>query len=96
MLGALAATASGAAALSPALANAIEHGKRRRAVDADATPLFAGFRQVRVGKPDRSLVYDAGARLVATLTDGCRTAVFAGPPRTLVEPASTPGPRPRC
>ncbi len=43
----------------------------------------------RLANPARTVVRDEAGTVVATLTDGARTAVLTGPERTFSEPAST-------
>jgi cell wall-associated NlpC family hydrolase len=43
----------------------------------------------RVDNPPRTVVRDTGGTVVATLTDGARTAVLRGPSRTFAEPRTT-------
>ncbi|MDO0930354.1 hypothetical protein QQY66_01050 [Streptomyces sp. DG2A-72] len=43
----------------------------------------------RLGNPDRTVVRDADGSIVATFTDGARTAVLTGPSRTFSEPRTT-------
>jgi hypothetical protein len=40
----------------------------------------------RLGGPARTVVRDGSGAMVATLTDGARTAVLTGPGRTFTEP----------
>ena len=49
----------------------------------------AAYRFERLTAPARTVVRDDGGAIVATLTDGARTAVLTGPPRTFHE-AGTP------
>ncbi|MCW2622644.1 MAG: hypothetical protein JWL64_2246 [Frankiales bacterium] len=48
-----------------------------------------GWKVQRAVDPARTLVSDADGRLLATLTDGSRSVVLAGPDRILQEPATT-------
>ncbi|TWP45752.1 NlpC/P60 family protein [Lentzea tibetensis] len=48
-----------------------------------------GYRYERLGTPPRTVVRARGA-IVATFTDGARTAVITGPARTFSEPTRTP------
>ena len=47
------------------------------------------YRVERLTGPARSVVYDDSGRLVATFTDGARTAVLDGAARTFAEPSTT-------
>ncbi|MEV7778012.1 NlpC/P60 family protein [Kitasatospora sp. NPDC088351] len=49
----------------------------------------AGYRYERLTGPDRTVVRDARGGVVATLTDGARTAALTGPSRTFAEPGTT-------
>ncbi|MER5356007.1 NlpC/P60 family protein [Kitasatospora sp. NPDC002551] len=49
----------------------------------------AGPRWERLTGPDRTVVRDARGGVLATLTDGARTAVLTGPSRTFTEPGTT-------
>ncbi|MEU7041657.1 NlpC/P60 family protein [Streptomyces varsoviensis] len=49
----------------------------------------AGYRYDRLTGPDRTVVRDASGAVLATLTDGARTAVLTGPGRTFAEPRTT-------
>ncbi|MFE6779683.1 NlpC/P60 family protein [Streptomyces sp. NPDC057702] len=48
-----------------------------------------GYTYDRLSGPARTVVRDAAGAVVATLTDGARTAVLTGPSRTFAEPATT-------
>ncbi|MFF2953163.1 C40 family peptidase [Kitasatospora sp. NPDC057965] len=48
-----------------------------------------GPRYERLTGPDRTVVRDARGGVLATLTDGARTAVLTGPSRTFAEPGTT-------
>lgn len=48
-----------------------------------------GHRFERLGNPARTVARDADGSVVATFTDGARTAVLTGPPRTFGEPRTT-------
>ncbi|MFD1531075.1 NlpC/P60 family protein [Pseudonocardia aurantiaca] len=54
---------------------------------ASPGPLDAQF--FRLHEPARTVVVDAGGMVVATLTDGARTATLEGPERTFAEPQFT-------
>lgn len=54
-----------------------------------ATPAPAAYRYERLSGPDRTVVRDASGGVVATLTDGARTALLSGPSRTFAEPGTT-------
>ncbi|MCX5195859.1 C40 family peptidase [Streptomyces sp. NBC_00249] len=43
----------------------------------------------RVKSPDRSVLRDGAGQVLATFTDGARTATLTGPSRTFTEPANT-------
>ncbi|MFD6227179.1 C40 family peptidase [Streptomyces sp. NPDC060232] len=43
----------------------------------------------RLSSPDRSVVRDGTGQVLATFTDGARTATLTGPSRTFTEPANT-------
>ncbi|MEU8779658.1 NlpC/P60 family protein [Streptomyces sp. NPDC048606] len=43
----------------------------------------------RLQGPDRSVLRDGGGQVLATFTDGARTATLTGPSRTFTEPANT-------
>ncbi|WP_261386947.1 C40 family peptidase [Streptomyces sp. BK340] len=47
------------------------------------------FRYERTSSPDRTLVLADDGSVLATLTDGARTAVFTGPFRNFTEPSAT-------
>ncbi|POX48805.1 hypothetical protein C3489_26265 [Streptomyces sp. Ru71] len=49
----------------------------------------ASYRYERLTGPARTVVRDARGSVVATLTDGARTAVLTGPSRTFTEPRTT-------
>lgn len=49
----------------------------------------AGYVYDRVEGPDRTMVRDASGDIVATFTDGSRTAVLRGPVRKFTEPRTT-------
>lgn len=48
-----------------------------------------GQKWERVQSPNRSVLRDAGGQVLATFTDGARTATLTGPSRTFTEPANT-------
>ncbi|WP_433347752.1 NlpC/P60 family protein [Micromonospora sp. CA-111912] len=48
-----------------------------------------GFSHRRLSAPDRTEILDADGELVATMTDGARTAHLIGPERTFAEPRFT-------
>ncbi|RSS82174.1 NlpC/P60 family protein [Streptomyces sp. WAC06614] len=48
-----------------------------------------GQKWERVPSPARSVLRDAGGQVLATFTDGARTATLTGPSRTFTEPANT-------
>ena len=59
-------------------------------IDSPAEPGAANtLRYERLAGPDRTVVRNGGGDIVATLTDGARTSVLAGPARTFAEPAHT-------
>lgn len=83
---------SGAAVVR--LAQAQDAPKRARdngAVVAitQAHPASTNYSFVRLGSPARTAVLDEHARLIATFTDGARTAVLSGPSRTFTDPERT-------
>ncbi|SEQ29211.1 hypothetical protein SAMN05216481_105304 [Streptomyces radiopugnans] len=43
----------------------------------------------RLKNPDRSVLRDESGQVLATFTDGSRTAALTGPSRTFTEPANT-------
>jgi hypothetical protein len=47
------------------------------------------YRYERLAGPGRTVVHTRGGAVVATLTDGARTAVLTGPQRVFAEPATT-------
>jgi cell wall-associated NlpC family hydrolase len=61
------------------------------AVDAAAhtTVIVGDFQYQRMANPARTVVTDGARRVVATLTDGARTANVFGPTRRFAEPSTT-------
>lgn len=49
----------------------------------------SGYSYRRLSAPDRTQIVDASGRIIATMTDGARTAHLAGPERTFAEPRFT-------
>ncbi|WP_371481146.1 C40 family peptidase [Kitasatospora sp. NBC_00315] len=60
-----------------------------RTTGAPSTPSTTAYRYERLAGPDRTVVRDGAGGVVATLTDGARTALLTGPSRTFAEPATT-------
>lgn len=56
---------------------------------AASVPMSGEVSFERMDGPPRTVAHDPSGAVVATLTDGARTVVFAGPERTFSEPAST-------
>ncbi len=84
---ALTGTALGA---TPAAAGGKSGGGHRTTVAATTTSTStSGWTYVRAASPARTLVKDSGGALIATLTDGGRSVVLAGPVRTFAEPSTT-------
>lgn len=67
---------------APDLGIAAQPGSRQKAPTA-------GYRYERLAKPARTVVRDGDGAVVATFTDGARTAVLTGPTRTFAEPRTT-------
>ncbi|WP_406199231.1 C40 family peptidase [Kitasatospora sp. NBC_01560] len=59
------------------------------AADRGTAAAGTGLRYERLAGPDRTVVRDARGGVLATLTDGARTAVLTGPSRTFAEPGTT-------
>ncbi|MFG3055570.1 NlpC/P60 family protein [Kitasatospora sp. NPDC048239] len=72
---------------APLIAAAAVPGPAAPSVAVDRAA--AGYRYERLAGPDRTVVRDARGGVLATLTDGARTAVLAGPSRTFAEPGTT-------
>jgi hypothetical protein len=81
--------AAGSLGAAPALAPRVIRRRERSEVLARSTPLFGRYRYERLDRPDRTVVYDERASVVATLTEGARSALFVGGHREFVEPAAT-------
>ncbi|MCX5377645.1 NlpC/P60 family protein [Streptomyces sp. NBC_00091] len=61
-----------------------------KAITAGLTAGEAGAQKwERVRSPDRSVLRDTTGQVLATFTDGARTATLTGPSRTFTEPANT-------
>jgi cell wall-associated NlpC family hydrolase len=56
---------------------------------ASASPTPRALSYVRLKSPARTVVRDGDGSVVATFTDGARTAVLTGPSRTFSEPSTT-------
>jgi cell wall-associated NlpC family hydrolase len=59
-------------------------------VDAPPLPAAAATRALRRDAPARTTMVDAAGTVVATFTDGARTATLDGPPRSFAEPQFSP------
>ncbi|MFJ5234456.1 C40 family peptidase [Kitasatospora sp. NPDC088391] len=59
------------------------------AAAAAAAPTAAAYQYERLTSPGRTVVRGPGGAILATLTDGARTATLAGPGRTFSEPGTT-------
>lgn len=74
-----------AAGLVAALLTASVVGTLPGAAAATASTTTDGFTTSRASAPARTLVKDSSGKLVATLTDGARSVVLAGPSRRFAE-----------
>lgn len=81
---------SGTAAARVAVVQQRQEGAR--AGIAKARPDLPGrdYRYERLNAPARTVVRDEHGAIVASFTDGARTAAITGPARTFAEPARTP------
>lgn len=81
-----------ATAEQPPLGLPIGNGGNAPAVDGAATaerPAPGTLSFSRLSHPDRTIARDQAGDVVATFTDGAKTAVLAGPARTFSEPETT-------
>ncbi|HEX8865527.1 MAG TPA: NlpC/P60 family protein [Lentzea sp.] len=81
---------SGAAAVRVAVEQQQQEGVRAGVARARPDEPGRDYRFERLNAPPRTVVRDEHGAVVATFTDGARTAAITGPSRTFAEPARTP------
>jgi cell wall-associated NlpC family hydrolase len=87
-LGAVLVVGVAAITLAPAVSAAGQKHSGATTTTTTATTT-SGYTLVRASSPARTLVKTSSGSLVATFTDGARTAVLSGPTRTFAEPSTT-------